>query len=146
MDAKKYLGVHAKHPRLGLCKVVAVTPYDGYLLLQQLEPTLSAKGWVADRAELSERLSKTKSTALPIQEIIPAFDAASYFWWVEQRTSEFSTIIFTKREFVYDLEDLAELEQAKEAQKKLARSQSSQWRSQRDATARAVLGVRKSRW
>lgn len=152
-DPKKYLGMIGHHIYLGDVQIVAVQPKDGYFLLRVGD---DSGAWEENSQQIFKRFCDEISMGytfyhLPITDIFKDNKTKLSFCWVHIASRDWAELLPVlhlpvKKIYVKDLEDLAELEQAKKAQESAKRSTSNQWRHQRHEAARAILGVRKSRW
>ena len=149
---KKYLGMVGHLPVLGKVTVVGITEDQSYALLRlDSNPTY---GWMEKRNQIYSRFMSYSDGLehLPLDVIFKGAEKnALGFWWISGPSIEWEHLLPTlqspvKKIYVKDLEELAELEQAKKAQESFKRSASNQWRHQRHEAARAIFGVRKGRW
>lgn len=150
--SKKYLGMVGHIPRFGRVTIVGITKDQSYALLRlDSNPDY---GWQENRHQISLRFNRYEGELehLPLDVIFKGADGnALGFWWITKSSMEWGELLPTlqspvKKIYVKDLEELAELEQAKKAQESAKRSTSNQWRHQRHGAARAIFGVRKGRW
>lgn len=131
---------------LGNCVVVAQDLPEDYVLV-----LVEKGGWPATSKDLPNIL---RSNRIPLEDQLPVIsiykggDVLLYFSWlslhIHPEIIEWKTP--TKKVYVLDREEQAELEQAKKTAKESARIRSSKWAHQRHEAARAILGVRKGRW
>lgn len=150
--SKKYLGMVGHIPRFGRVTIVGITEDQSYALLRL--DSNPEYGWQEDRHQIYMRLMRYDDGLehLPLHVIFKGAEKNVLgFWWIADPSMDWEHLLPTlqspvKKIYVKDLEELAELEQAKKAQESAKRSTSNQWRHQRHEAARAIFGVRKGRW
>lgn len=149
---KKYLGMVGHLQTAGKVTIVGITDDLAYLLLRL--DSNPEYGWLDKKDQLYSRFNAYGGELehLPLDVIFKGAEENELgFWWVTASSGQWEELLPTlqhpvKKIYVKDLEEIAELEQAKKAQESAKRSASNQWRHQRHEAARAIFGVRKGRW
>lgn len=132
----------------GTFQILAQAKTHVCVLIEHPQGEILGYCWRAVFLHEIERVLTFNDVLFPLNVELLKLPLTQYgFCWLDLTDSKLSNLKPPfKKVYVLDREETGELEQAKEAQKKLARIQSSKWSGQRHEAARRILGVRKGRW